>query len=129
MYRGTLVLLRQQANEGTVLARDNPSRRAGQPQAADPLCIVERKSYCDNRRAKGLRWRRTIRAAEQAAVWLQSTVCRGMLSEMQTVEKKLKRNSLNPLYVVECFRRELSIKENAKLMVLIHCMSWNAFGE
>ena len=39
------------------------------------------RSYCDNRRAKGLRWRRIIRAAEQAAVWLQSTVYRGMLSE------------------------------------------------
>ena len=47
----------------------------------NPLYIVERKSYCDNRRAKGPCLHGTIRAAEQAAVWLQSTVYRGVLSE------------------------------------------------
>ncbi len=60
---------------------------------------------------------------------VESTVYRGMLSELN---KEITHDSyccLNPLYIVECFRREYPRmqRENRKL-VLIHCVSWNAFG-
>ena len=36
---------------------------------------------------------------------------------------------LNPLYIVECFRSYKKADEDAVLDgVLIHCISWNAFG-
>ncbi len=59
---------------------------------------------------------------------VESTVCRGMLSELNLVCQIRRRNSLNPLYVVECFRRCLFMLIGAGYCVLIHCMSWNAFG-
>ena len=65
----------------------------------------------------------------RAAAGCRSTVYRGVLSESQIGMDSIMLVGLNPLYIVECFRREYPRmqRENRKL-VLIHCVSWNAFG-
>ena len=39
-----------------------------------------------------------------------------------------RETSLNPLYIVECFRSKHMEALMSVSAVLIHCMSWNAFG-
>ena len=61
---------------------------------------------------------------------VESTVYRGVLSEFLKEEFSSKEEAgLNPLYVVECFRRHnINNRRTAKEIVLIHCISWSAFG-
>ena len=62
------------------------------------------KSYCARRRAL----RDCLQAhnrAEKQALLAQSTVCRGMLSEFHNTFMTFLFPCLNPLYIVECFRR------------------------
>ena len=119
----------------------------------NPLCIVERKSYCDNRRAKGPCLHGTIRAAEQGSrrlpihciSWSAFGECelgkaqndlKGLNPlyivecfrsiRLSTIE--LISTSLNPLYIVECFRSIRTSMTMMKISVLIHCISWSAFG-
>ena len=42
--------------------------------------------------------------------------------------KENRRQGLNPLCIVECFRSFVFIKADERWRVLIHCVSWNAFG-
>ena len=96
----------------------------------NPLYIVERKSYCDNRRAKGLRWRRTFRAAEQGSRRLPiHCMSWNAFGGYQYAPFGRQMMSLNPLYIVECFRSGSQGSLQKGEEVLIHCISWNAFGD
>ena len=52
-----------------------------------------------------------------------------MLSEKKIGVNDYLDEGLNPLYIVECFRRIDGLTVFICVEVLIHCISWNAFGD